>query len=87
MSTLIHKAHCVVDSVHLTEEPEILRTTFSRNGYGKWDIDLAFRKYEKQAPLIITNTVDGVIRAVTIVPFCSTVTNHLTRLHQRRKIK
>lgn len=74
MSTLIHRVHCVADSEHLTEELETLKVTFSQNGYSKVDIEQ-------------TKNEDDVIRGVAIVSFCNTITNCLTCLLQRRKIK
>lgn len=45
MSTLIHRAHCVGNVEHISEELEKLRTVFAQNGYNKCDVEQTFRKF------------------------------------------
>lgn len=78
--TFIYIAHGVADSEHLHNELMQLRHTFQQNGYTKAKIKQAFNNYGRVKP---KPKEEDIISGVAVVPFCSTVTNRLSRMLQQ----
>lgn len=59
-------------------------STFQQNDYTKFEMEQLSRSHGRVKP---AREEDDIIRGVTGTAFCSTVTNRLTRVLQRRNVQ